>query len=229
MNNGNVMKAVIFLMIILSLTVCLLACNDKNDEIKGAEILPSESEKEVTYTVTFDSCGGSEVKSVTTAVNKTIAEPTEPTRKGYEFIGWYKTESLFTQWDFDSYIVTSNMSLYAGWRLVNKVFIDSDAFDYTGGECYYNVTADTTDVVLTEKIVLEESNYRYAFYYDKACTEPVCATDTAVFTPEYGDNVYYIKIMTSGMEEVSVVKFTLKRNRIFTVKATCTKAPIICK
>ena len=217
MKNGNVMKAVIFLMIILSLTVCLLACNDKNDEIKGAEILPSESEKEVTYTVTFDSCGGSEVKSVTTAVNKTIAEPTEPTRKGYEFIGWYKTESLFTQWDFDSYIVTSNMTLYAGWRLVNKVFIDSDAFDYTGGECYYNVTADTTDVVLTEKIVLEESNYRYAFYYDKACTEPVCATDTAVFTPEYGDNVYYIKIMTSGMEEVSVVKFTLKRNRIFTV------------
>ena len=59
MKNGNVMKAVIFLMIILSLTVCLLACNDKNDEIKGAEILPSESEKEVTYTVTFDSRGGS--------------------------------------------------------------------------------------------------------------------------------------------------------------------------
>ena len=51
------------------------------------------------YTVSFDSNGGSAVSSIKVKENESITEPTEPTRDGYIFGGWYYNEELF---DFDT-------------------------------------------------------------------------------------------------------------------------------
>lgn len=64
------------------------------------------------YTVKFDSNGGTSVKSVSVEKNKTVTKPTDPTRDGYTFIGWYNGESLF---DFSSKI-TKNITLTAKWE-----------------------------------------------------------------------------------------------------------------
>ena len=45
-----------------------------------------------TYTVTFDSNGGSEVKTETVKIGQHITKPTDPTRSGYKFVGWYKEQ-----------------------------------------------------------------------------------------------------------------------------------------
>ena len=43
-----------------------------------------------TYTITFDTVGGSEIAPITQDYGTQIAAPADPTRKGYTFIGWDK-------------------------------------------------------------------------------------------------------------------------------------------
>lgn len=70
-----------------------------------------------TFTVTFESNGGTLVESITDVEgNTTISAPTNPTKEGYTFAGWYIDDNEFSQiWDFDTDVVTSNMTLYAKW------------------------------------------------------------------------------------------------------------------
>lgn len=49
----------------------------------------------------------------------TVAEPTAPTRTGYEFGGWFKESSLVNAWSFESDAVTHATDLYAKWTLVS--------------------------------------------------------------------------------------------------------------
>jgi uncharacterized repeat protein (TIGR02543 family) len=67
-----------------------------------------------TYTVTFDSNGGSTVSSQTIEDGQTATEPTDPTRNGYTFDGWYINSALTTPYNFST-AVSSNMILYAKW------------------------------------------------------------------------------------------------------------------
>jgi uncharacterized repeat protein (TIGR02543 family)/uncharacterized repeat protein (TIGR01451 family) len=68
-----------------------------------------------TYTVTFDSNGGSAAGSVTASPGTLVSEPAPPTRAGYTFTGWYREAALTTRWNFASNTVTTNTILYAGW------------------------------------------------------------------------------------------------------------------
>lgn len=67
-----------------------------------------------TYTVKFETNGGSKVESVKVDKNKTVTEPTAPTKDGFEFAGWYTDKSLTTKYDF-SEKVTKGITLYAAW------------------------------------------------------------------------------------------------------------------
>lgn len=74
------------------------------------------------YTVTFDSQGGSFV-GVQTNLEKGdyVVEPSNPTRSGYTFNGWYTDSSYKTEWKFTTDTVSGNMTLYAKWTKVSIV------------------------------------------------------------------------------------------------------------
>jgi uncharacterized repeat protein (TIGR02543 family) len=73
------------------------------------------------YTVTFDSNGGSAVSSQTVYDGSLATEPTEPTKEGYIFNGWwYDGTEAAGLWDFDENTVTDNMTLYADWIVDNS-------------------------------------------------------------------------------------------------------------
>ncbi len=75
---------------------------------------PPSTEQPVTYTVTFNSNGGSSVSSQTVEEGEKASKPTDPTRDGYTFGGWY-TDSACTQaYDFNTE-VSGNITLYAKW------------------------------------------------------------------------------------------------------------------
>ena len=63
-----------------------------------------------TYTVTFETSGGSAVAPVTVDT-----KPADPTKSGYTFGGWYKDSTLQTPWDFANGTVTADTTLYAKW------------------------------------------------------------------------------------------------------------------
>ncbi|MBQ2768025.1 MAG: S-layer homology domain-containing protein [Clostridia bacterium] len=65
--------------------------------------------------VVFDSRSGSAVPSQTVALNTPIVKPTDPTRQGYTFTGWYTDVDCTTLWLFDQG-VSANLHLYAGWK-----------------------------------------------------------------------------------------------------------------
>lgn len=72
-----------------------------------------------TYTVSFNSNGGTEIKSQTVISKNTISEPTMPTRNAtskiaYVFAGWYIDSTLNIKFDFSTKII-SDMTLYAKW------------------------------------------------------------------------------------------------------------------
>ena len=79
----------------------------------------SSSTAEKTYTVKFNSNGGSTVEKVTVKKNETVAEPTAPTRVGYTFEGWYTDSKLTKEYNFET-PVTKSFALYAKWTEVPK-------------------------------------------------------------------------------------------------------------
>ena len=68
----------------------------------------------ITYTVTFNSNGGSSVPVQTVAQGENATRPADPARDGYTFINWCSDEKLEAEYDFDTQ-VTANTTLYAKW------------------------------------------------------------------------------------------------------------------
>ena len=65
-----------------------------------------------TYTVTFDTAGGSEMQSVPVQAGKTLTKPADPTREGYTFVCW---TCQGEEYDFAT-PVTSDITLTATWK-----------------------------------------------------------------------------------------------------------------
>ena len=68
----------------------------------------------LTYTVTFDTAGGSAVASAKVDYSAKAVRPDDPTREGYRFVGWYVGDRAY---DFDD-IVTEDVTLTAVWEKV---------------------------------------------------------------------------------------------------------------
>ena len=104
------------------------------------------------YTVTFDSDGGSEVKSQEVSDGKKATEPDAPTKTGYTFGGWFvKT----TEWNFLAYTVTENVTLKAKW-VANEYTLK---FNSNGGN-------EIADIVITydgDYILPEPTKENYVF------------------------------------------------------------------
>ncbi len=78
------------------------------------------------YTVNFETGSGSKVDSLTVQEFDTILAPTEPTRAGYAFDGWYKENTYNNIWNFNVDKVVGNTTLYAKWaKLYTITFKDT--------------------------------------------------------------------------------------------------------
>ena len=131
----------------------------------GLEQTYTVNASETTLTVEFDSMGGSDVEDDTgIAYGGKAEEPTDPTRAGYAFDGWYKESTLATAWDFEEDTVTGNMTLYAKWTL------DAPASVTVTGAPEESVTYDGTAVTLTvtpTHAAEEEETITYTYQWYK--------------------------------------------------------------
>ena len=67
-----------------------------------------------TFTVEFESNGGSAVASQTVSYGEKATKPQNPTKSGYTFANWYEDAVLVTPFNFNTPI-TSDWKLYAKW------------------------------------------------------------------------------------------------------------------
>lgn len=70
-----------------------------------------------TFTVTFDSQGGSKVSSLAIENNKNIGTLPTPTKAGYSFLGWY-TKKTGGQKISSTHKITARITFYARWKLM---------------------------------------------------------------------------------------------------------------
>ena len=89
-----------------------------------------------TYTVSFNSQGGSSVNNKSADYNTTITAPTVPTRSGYTFLGWYKEAAGTNEWNFAIDKVTTNSTLYAKWQSNAPENITSDTYTVNNTKLY---------------------------------------------------------------------------------------------
>ncbi|KAK3582199.1 hypothetical protein CHS0354_023735 [Potamilus streckersoni] len=81
------------------------------------------------FTVTFNTgVGGSIVTDQNVVSGGNATRPQDPTREGYTFGGWYKEVGLVNAFNFDTEIITANITLYAKWTSSTTLitYIDLD-------------------------------------------------------------------------------------------------------
>ncbi|HEX7055691.1 MAG TPA: InlB B-repeat-containing protein [Bacilli bacterium] len=134
------------------------------------------------YTVTFETQGGSAVPSMTADFSTTIAEPAAPTRAGYTFAGWFKDAAGTIPWNFATdRIPASDITLYAAWTL-----------DAPFAPEINSITSGDLSVSLSWTSVPLASGYRIY----QSVTQGVYGTLVATVT----DTVYQVNGLTNGTE-----------------------------
>lgn len=114
-----------------------------------------------TYTITFDTAGGSEIAPITQDYGTVITAPEAPTREGYTFIGWDK--------EIPTTMPAENMTVTAQWE-INQYTI---TFDTAGGSEIAPITQDYGTAITAPANPTREG---YTFIgWDKAIPETMPA------------------------------------------------------
>lgn len=82
-----------------------------------------------TYTLTFDTDGGSEVAPATALYQEAVDRPADPEKEGSIFCGWVTEKGGSTLFDFDKGL-SDNTTVYAAWRAEGTLAV---SFESNGG------------------------------------------------------------------------------------------------
>ena len=82
------------------------------------------------YTMTFDTSGGSLIETYTVEAGADIIAPSDPSRQGYSFVGWYADEYYIDTYSFST-MPSGDIKVYAKWEanvyIVTYIFNNEDA------------------------------------------------------------------------------------------------------
>ncbi|MGM9970799.1 MAG: pectinesterase family protein [Anaeroplasmataceae bacterium] len=115
MNVRKKFKQIVGISLSVAAAVALTGC--KEEEPTGGGGTGETTE----YTVTFNVNGGTAINSKVVNSGSTVSKPTDPTKTGYEFKGWYKDAECTQAYDFTS-AVNANITLYAKWEVPAAVY-----------------------------------------------------------------------------------------------------------
>lgn len=143
------MKKIILL---IAFFVLFAGCTQQTTPPNHEETPPIvEIPEEKSYTITFNSNGGSSVAPQTIKEHSTLQKPEDPIKEGYTFIGWFNQSEKF---DFSTEI-TQNITLDAQWEFE----------DY--GMPVIEINLSTTSISETEYYTSMEEVGAYIYTFHK--------------------------------------------------------------
>ena len=134
-----------------------------------------------TYNITFNTNGGSSISTQEVLRNAKVVKPTNPTKSGTTFVGWYKNSSLTTAYDFSSK-VTGDLTLYAKWA-------DGTTGDSSSSGSIGNATT-------TEKGVIDFT--AQGFSNAEVISQVIDSSNTVTATIDKGTSSYTPKYYEDG-------------------------------
>ena len=153
-----------------------------------------------TYTVTFDTDGGSTTPEETADYGTTVNQPADPTKARYTFTGWYD-DTTTKAWDFDADKVAADTLLTAHWSR-NPVTI---TFDTDGGSNNPDNASIEPGDLLTAPADPTKTGYTFDGWYDES-THPATqwdfdadtVTDATDLVAHWTINSYPVTFDTDG-------------------------------
>jgi uncharacterized repeat protein (TIGR02543 family) len=197
----------------------------------------SETTTKVKYSVSFETNGGSEVTAIEVEngrkIPTDIAEPTKDNDS--EFVGWYKdNETFLIPWNFDTDIVTQNVTLYAKWiksepfpteiALTEEPFSATLSWIQTGIDMttQYTVTFYAGTLATRQETQLDSDGAEITVtieYYEYATegiviagTHQVSGENHVQWTPTVlpQGGVYQLIVLTDGAHSVTIPEVYMK-------------------
>lgn len=119
------------------------------------------------YTLTFDTKGGSAIESVTAPENTVInlADYDAPTKDGYTFEGWYLDEAYTNK--VTTVRLTGNKTVYAKWKEIPKTTYTL-TFNTNGGSAVASITEVENTVIDLSAHSSQKSGYIFDGWYSDA-------------------------------------------------------------
>ena len=168
------------------------------------------------YTISFNSNGGSNVDNISKKYGEEVTAPTNPTKEGYIFVGWYSDQELTNQYIFTT-MPNQNLTLYAKWRK-NTYTIK---FETNGGTELEDIDVEYDDIIIKPTDPKKEGYTFDDWYTDNTLTEkynfdlPVSRNITLYAKWEI--NNYTISFETDGGNEIP--SMTVRYNNSITPPA----------
>ena len=119
-----------------------------------------------TFTVRFESNGGSAVEEQTVNENETAQKPANPSKTGYAFAGWYSDKALTKAYDFAS-PVNADLTLYAKWNPIAFTV----KFESNGGSRVSDQLVQSGKTAAEPKDPTRDGFEFAGWYSDKALTK----------------------------------------------------------
>ena len=170
------LAATTFMLVTFTLSTLVACSSDSENE--------SDMGVEVTYKVTFNSNGGSEVEAQIVVSGEKAEEPTEPTKDGFLFTGWRDENDSF--FSFDTTIM-SNITLTAEWERITVPSEPQNVKAKASGFRCIDVSWDAVDgadtYVVSYRLSLESGEEDS----QENETELTCETTNTYITIEYLD------------------------------------------
>ena len=172
-----------------------------------------------TFKVTFDSMSGSAVEPVTALYGTLVQKPSDPTRTGYVFVGWYKQADLSEKWDFSSDTLTENITLYAKWVSESDAsgcdILTAEGFDFDAEGKTLSIKTPNSQEYFALSSALTVSPYAsWTVTSDAEGREEV---PSATVPLQVGDNTFYINITSGTQSNKNQYTVNIRRRAIYTV------------
>ena len=130
------------------------------------------------YTISFETGGGTTVSEITQDYGTAVSAPAQPSKTGYEFVGWYESDPS-ELYDFTT-MPARDFTLYAAWELVTYDIV----YNLDGGVNGANPSGYTIESATIELADATKRGYEFVGWFSDS---GLGVEVTSIEAGSYGD------------------------------------------
>lgn len=136
--------------------------------------------------------GGNYIPIIVQAANTPVTQPADPTKKGYNFNGWYDDEKLTAGYSFPSAMPSEDNDIYSSWSYSNNTPYRVEHYLQKLGSSEYDLQSSEQFTGTTNSVVTPEVKQFVGYTSPQAEKLTISADGSAVMRYYYDRNTYTV-------------------------------------